>query len=414
MICVKKYVLAGIIAAVFTGAALPAQQLYYPGAPRQWTRSFYGGGEETEYQKGLRALDARNWLFAEEVFSRLAERHGSAADAALYWKAYAENRSGKRQAALDTIAELRSQWSGSRWMRDAEALELELRAHGGQAVSLVKEPDTDVKLLAIDSLLLTKPSVAVPALRGVLEGNNPPALKDRALFVLTQSASPEAHKLVASVARDGKNDEVRYRAIQYLGMLGGREARTELESIYKNEAKTRTRQAVLQGLAFSGSRDFLLEIAKADPNGEMRNEAVMNLLRTGGGDDVWKLYDSSSSTEEKAAILKAMFWNGNGDRLVGVARDEKNERLRVAAVRSLGMMGATKGHGEALTALFKREASPAMRNAILMALFMQGDAQGLVSLARSEKDPRKKAEIMKQLSRMPSDEVSRYAIELLK
>ena len=407
MICVQKYVLAGIVAAVFPGAALQAQQLYYPGAPRQWARSFHGGGDETDYQRGLRALDARNWLVAEEVFSHIAERHGSSADAALYWKAYAENRSGKRQAALDTIAALQSQWPASRWMRDAEALAVELRAHGGQAVSPVKEPDTNIKLLAVDSLLLTKPNVAVPALRGVLDGDSPTALKERALFVLTQSPSPEAHKLVASVARDGKNDDVRYRAIQYLGMLGGREARTELESIYKNAAGTRTKKTVLQGLAFSSSRDFLLKTAKADPSKEMRKEAILNLLRTGGGENVWKLYDSSPSSEEKEAILKAMFWSGNGDRLLGVARDEKDERLRVAAIRSLGMMGSKNGYGETLTSLFKSETSPAVRDAIIMALFMQGDAKALIDLARSEKDSRKKAEIMKQLSRVPSNEVSR-------
>jgi len=49
--------------------------------------------------------------------------NGPQTDAALYWKAYAENRLGKRDAALATIADVKRRFPQSRWLKDAGALE---------------------------------------------------------------------------------------------------------------------------------------------------------------------------------------------------------------------------------------------------------------------------------------------------
>ena len=419
---IRIRILSALAASVLLCSPAMAQGIYYPGSPQPWARSFSGSGseaadgaEKTDFEEGLRALDARNWKAAEAAFSRVVKRNGSATDAALYWKAYAESRGGNRSAALETIAALRSKSPGSRWARDAEALQVELHATGlRRPMALTAEPDNNLKLLAINSLLLSKPEVAVPALRGVLDGDGSPALKERALFVLTQSPAPEARQLVTRIARGGNNLKLQSRAVQYMGMLGGPEAQTELASIYKTAANPLIKKEVLQGLARSGSHNFLMQIAKTDPNNDLRKEAISQLLLSGGGNDAWKLYESSSSAKEKRAILDALFMSGNGGRLLSVARNGKDQVLRLAAIQSLGMMGKENGHAAELVELFPREQDPKVRSAILQALFMQADAKGLVSLARASKDPQTKAEIMQQLSMMPSEETSRYLVELLK
>jgi len=52
--------------------------------------------------------------------------NGPQTEAALYWKAYAENRLGKRDTALTTIADLKRRFPQSRWQKDASALEIEV------------------------------------------------------------------------------------------------------------------------------------------------------------------------------------------------------------------------------------------------------------------------------------------------
>ena len=94
-----------VIAMFFVTAACAcrmahAQVRYNPGLPAAWSHSFTSSDQTaaktTDYQRGLQALDAQRWEEAVQAFSRVADRNGSAADGALYWKAYAENRLGER------------------------------------------------------------------------------------------------------------------------------------------------------------------------------------------------------------------------------------------------------------------------------------------------------------------------------
>ncbi len=66
---------------------------------------------------------------------RLIEMKGPRVDAALYWKAYAQNRIGQRAEALATIAELTKAYPNSRYVRSAKALEVEVRGAAGQTVT---------------------------------------------------------------------------------------------------------------------------------------------------------------------------------------------------------------------------------------------------------------------------------------
>src|SRR5919201_964899 len=84
------------------------------------------GRGDSDYQAGLRALDARQWDQAVASFDASANHKGPAGDGALYWKAYALNRAGRPEEALATIAALRHGYPSSRWIRDARALEMEV------------------------------------------------------------------------------------------------------------------------------------------------------------------------------------------------------------------------------------------------------------------------------------------------
>src|SRR3979411_1003760 len=91
------------------------------------------------YDEVVEALDEDRYERAEAKFGQLAQTASSQADAALYWKAYAENRLGKRDTALASIAELKRRFPQSRWQKDANALELEVRQSSGQPIHPEKE-----------------------------------------------------------------------------------------------------------------------------------------------------------------------------------------------------------------------------------------------------------------------------------
>jgi HEAT repeat protein len=392
-------------------ASLPAQDLN--GLAGLGFQAQQSTGEDKDYRRGRTALDAGRWEDAIAAFSDSAARKGAAADGALYWKAYAQNRAGQRDAALATLGALRQQYPSSHWLNDAQALEVETRARAGAPVNPAAESDEDLKLVAINSLMQSDPKQALPILEKLLKSNNSPKLKERALFVLTQSGSPEARKILSDIARGGSNPDLQRAAIRNLGMLGSEDASRELASIYASSADKEAKRAILQAFMISGSHEFLVNAAKTEKDPDLRRAAIHELGVSGGQEELWQLYQSEGSVENKEEILKSMFVGGSSAHLVDVARSEKDPRLRLAAIKSLGMMG-DNGRGDVLVSIYHSDQDRTIREAILNALFIQQNGKALVDLARNEQDPQMKKEIISKLAMVHSKESTDYMLEILK
>ena len=371
------------------------------------------GREDADYTAGRQALDASRWEEAIGAFDRSAARKGAVADAALYWKAYAQNRAGHRDEALTSIAALRQGYASSRWLNDARALEVEIRGQSGAPVSPSSEADEDLKVIAINSLMQSDPEKAFPILEKLIKGGSSTKIKEKAMFVLTQSPVPEAHKLMADIARGSSGPDLQRKAIRYIGMTGSEEARKELAAIYNSSSDKEIKRSILKSFMQSGAQDFLLNAAKTEKDPELRRDAIRQLSMTGATEKLWQLYESSASKEDKEEILKAMFLSGNSTRLAEVARNEKDPKLRAAAIHSLGLMG-DNGRSDVLVAIFKENQDAEVRRAVLNALFIQGSAKPLVELARAEGSPATKRDIVNKLALMDSKEAKDYMMELLK
>ena len=407
-----KHVLFFLISAGIAGTCgAAAQEAGIPLAKA--FRAQAAGRQDTDYNSGLRALDARRWDDAVRSFSAAASHPGSQVDAALYWKAYAENRAGRGEEALSTVGELRREYPSSRWINDARALEVEIRARTGSPVSPAAEQDENLKLIAINSLMQSEPDKALPVLQKVLaSSNNPAQVKERALFVLTQNSSPEARKVLSGIAAGTENADLQLKAIRYMGMMGGEDARKQLASIYSSSSNEQVKRAILQGFMLSGSRDFLLNAAKTETNPDLRRDAIRDLALSGGQDELWRLYQSENSSANKKAILQSMFLGGNSAKLVDIARNEKNPDLRTAAIKSLGLMG--KANGDVLVGIYQSDPNVEVKDAVLNSLFLQQNGKALVSLARAEKDPQMKRKIIEKMALVHSKETTDYMMEVLK
>src|SRR5579863_1189492 len=114
------------------------------------------------YERGREALDEDRYDRAASSFDELAKRNGPQTDAALYWEAYSENRQGKRDAALATLADLKHRFPQSRWQKDASALEIEVRQRTGQAPHPESQDDEELKMLALQGMMNCCPEKALP------------------------------------------------------------------------------------------------------------------------------------------------------------------------------------------------------------------------------------------------------------
>jgi hypothetical protein len=244
--------------------------------------------EEQLYKDGTNSLNESKWQQALEQFSKVAALKGRRADAALYWKAYALNKAGHRVEAESTIADLRRDFPRSDWLKDAGALELQIKQGSGQTIDPGGESNEDLKLLAINGLMNSEPERAIPLLQGVLaDPKNSTKLKERALFVLAQSDSPQATQIIGGIARGQSGSDLQVRAIHYLGISGNRYSKL-LQDIYAGSSDVNVKRAVLQAYMTSGAKEPVLSAARSEKDPELRRSAI-NLPR------VWYRIRHSSS-----------------------------------------------------------------------------------------------------------------------
>jgi HEAT repeat protein len=364
-----------IITAIFTilTVHLPAQ-----------AQSKAAAREEQIYITGTAALDAEQWQTAINQFSQI---QGPKGDGAAYWKAYAQNKLGQKAAALETIASLMKEYPRSAWVQDAKALEVEIRGAAGveirgaagQAAAPAADADDDLKLYAINSLISADPERAVPALEKLLAGSQSSRVKQRALFVLSQSKAPRAQDLMAKIARGEMYPDLQVKAIQNVGISGNKKLLTD---IYASNAGANAKRATINGLAIAGAREELRQLYKDTTDRQMKRELI-----------------------HSAAVT------GDRDLLMSAAQDSDIEVKR-EAIRTLGISGGAD-NTTVLLNIYNTEKDSRVRDAAIEGLFVRGDAHDLVELLKKETDPGMKKQLVSKLSVMGNKEATDYLIQLL-
>jgi HEAT repeat protein len=365
------------------------------------------------YERARDLIEQGKFDRAVSELDRLITLKSNRTDAAIFWKAYSLAKLGQRAEALTAIADLTKQYADSRWLRDAKALEVEVRQSSGQTVSPASQDDEELKLMALRGIMQSDPEQALPVIEKMLTGANSPRVKDRALFVLSQSHSARAREIIAGVAKGNANPDLQLKAIRYLGMMSGPESRQLLADVYRSTNDPAVKRAILRSYMTSGDRERLFGLAKGETDLSLRSEAVRQLGVMNARSELAQLYQSETSVDVKKQILQAMFVGGDSDRLIELAKAERDPELRKTAIRNLGLM-KRPGTTEALVAIYTSDQSPDVRKSVLNALFIQNNAGALVTLARTEKNVEMKKEIVSKLTNMKSKEATDYLMELLK
>ena len=296
------------------------------------------------YDQGREALDEDQFREAERSFTELVKLNGPQTDAALYWTAYAQNREGKKEAAIGTIGELKKRYPQSRWKKDGEALEIEVRSTTGSKANPEAQNDEDLKLLALQGLMNSNPDKAIPLVEGILNGAGSPRVKSKALFVLAQNGSPQAEQVLGKIARGQSNPDLQRKALSYLATFGGKGAGKILAEVYTSSSDPEVKRAVIRSYIISGDREQLAALAKNEPNPELRKEAIRNLGITGGQAELQSMYAKETDRGVKEEILNAYFIGGDAKGLIAVARTEKDPELKKKAVEKLSLMGSKEAN----------------------------------------------------------------------
>lgn len=425
------------------------------------------------YRAGREAIDSGAWKRAINRFGDVIDDGGDYADAALYWRAYAQVKAGEIGDARNSLGRLQREYPDSRWSDDARALEIEMRGPG-QVNPNAADDDMELKLLALHSLMQQDSDRAVPMVRKILDGDGPEELRRQALFVLAHSGADGSADIVRQVALGNRHPELQREAIHMLGSSFDEDGVGMLEDIYRKSNDPELKQAALQGLmmagnsevferlfasesnpdlrrqivhmlGISGSHDtlremygaadkelkgqileslgiggdeeFLLQVLRQENDLEIRSKAIHG-LGIGGSETAWqemrKVYNSSNDKELKMAILQASAINGHGHELVVAAiRDEKDPEVRLQAIHMVGIGIESTPEVQAIIDDAYENGDMEIKKAILHSYGMSGDDARLIRVAKTEKDLELRKAAVHALSMSGSDEAADFLMSLL-
>src|ERR1044072_3501018 len=259
------------------------------------------------------------------------------------------------------------------------------------------------------------PDRAYPLLENLLKSAQPPKIKRNAVYVLAQSNAPKAQQLLEQVARGQGNPDLQLSAIRYLGekrRQGG--SSPVLAEIYGSSNDHNVKRTILNAFESARDKDRLLAIAKSEQDRDLRLQAVRHLGSIQGTQaELWALFQAESTPEGKQMILESIPSAGNMDKMVEVARTEKDPKLRRYAINHLSNPRAATT-GDALVSMYGNEQDQEVKRSLINALANQKNVKQLIQVARTEKDSRMQQRILEQLVNMKSPEASEYLMEIIK
>lgn len=346
------------------------------------------------YRDAHAAIDRADWPAAAAQFGALADdlkRSGAAGrDAALYWQAYAEQRTGADVGAR--VQALLAEYPASPWADDAQAL-----------LSGAADAEREV---AVDALLGSDPARAVPMLQQVLAGTHSDRVKKRALFVLMQLAPAEAARAIDALLDSASSPALKRDAIQTLALAADARGDAVLRRHYLSDPELK--RAVIDSALVSARAELLSQLVGQEGDVELQAHGIRVLGALGRPDLLLQLYPTLREPAVQRSCIDALAMTGTVAALAEIANGTSAEALRIHAIRSLAVSREAAAPA-ALAQIYGGAGSDAIRRAAVDALMLAGASDTLATLYRAETHPERQRALLQALKAV-GDEAALQAI----
>ena len=365
---------------------------------------------QTPYDEGQKALREQNWTVAAEQFKEAIKADKSTADASMYWRAHALYKAGRKKEAERQVKTLERKYPGSRWVKEAQVLQIEHADSAPVLAGVVDESgmDDDLRMFALAQLMDRDPERALPLVLDMLKNTDSENVRNDSLFMLGMSDDPVAQEAIARIARDSKDPELQANAIHMLGISDTQPSIDLLAELYRESDSIEVKQAVIHAYMIGDESDELVgilgELLKTEKSPELQKDIIRTLGLMDETDALREIYPTLKDDESKAAVLEAYFLAGDTRTLRQVLETETNPALRKTAIQGIAMED-DEGAVELLESVYDKATSIEEKKAILESLVMMDDAQDLaLKIVRTETNTELRREAIHMLGVMEATE----------
>lgn len=382
------------------------------------------------YRLGREAINRNDFQRAAALFSEISVKYPRSeyAPDAPYWRAFALYRSGRNEdlrEALKSLDAQQSQFPRAGTIADGRQLAIRIRGAlaqqgdvaSAEAVTRAAEQNqpcdansNEMRIAALNALLQMDAEGAVPILKQVLakRDNCSIALREKAVFLLSQKRSSETETLLIDAVNNDPSSSVREQAVFWLGQVKTDRAAAALEEIATSSRDVELRAKSIHALHENGSPravGLLRRLAEnAQTPDEVRDQAIFWLGQRRSAENAeflrgmfGRLGRGSQNDELKKKILfslSQMRGVGNDRWLLAVATDTSHsEEVRGHALWTAGQAGIA---GSDLAALYDRITDATVKEKLIWVLSESRDrvaTDKLIDIAQKDPDleMRKKA-----------------------
>jgi HEAT repeat protein len=397
--------------------------------PEAWGEA---GPADSLYQLGREAINKNDFRRAAALFAEISAKHPRSeyAPDAPYWRAFALYRLGREEDLREALKSLETQEERfPRATTIADARELATRILGALAQQgdvkaaeelsrraaknrpcVRDENDSEIRAAAMNALLQMDAEGALPIIKQVLQKRDECsiALREKAVFLLSQKRSPETETLLIDVTKNDPSESVRGQAVFWMGQVKTERAAAALEEIVLSSPNMEMREKAIHALHEHGSpraTALLRRLAESAQTPEsVREQAIFWLGQRRSqenADFLRGLFDRIGKADRDEELRKKVLFSlsqmrgfGNDRWLLNIALDTSNsEDLRGHALWTAGQAGIP---GADLAAMYDRLTDAEVKEKLIWVLSESRDrvaTDKLVEIAQKDRDleMRKKA-----------------------
>ncbi len=257
-------------------------------------------------------------------------------------------------------------------------------------------------LMAVEALMATDNGKATPILKKVLAGQYADIVKSRALFVLIQTDPEAAESTLEPLLSSKASPELQQAAIRALAVGGKKSSMDRLAKLLETTDDEDTQEAIVNAFLISGRKDLMATVAKNAKDETLRRRAIRSMGAQGDKAGLSLLYDSVKDPKTKETVVEALGLAGDIESLEKIAKSDSDLDIRCTAIRNMGMRGGAATTAK-LVAIFKSATAEEVENAALQGLQLTGAGDALVQLYNQEKSMDRKRKLMRMIAHTSPD-----------
>jgi HEAT repeat protein len=288
-----------------------------------------------------------------------------------------------------------------------------------------KDPELELKLVALQALLNVDSEKAYPILVKILQEDGNPKLRRNAIFVLSRSKHPDVASLMAKLATEDSDQEVRQQATLWLGKRKDTESLDLLFKIYNDTDDAKIKQIALFSLSQNKSdeaQEKLIAIARSEKDIKAREQAVFFLGQKRDEETVGlliSLYDRESDMRIKEKLIYGLGQNKKSKsaqaKLIAIAKGDKDSKAREHAIFWLGQ-NKNADLLPILVDMYNQSGETKVKNRLIMSIAQnksKATVPTLIGIARKEKNPELQKTIIFFLGRSKDEAALKYLQEII-